>query len=584
VQTIRRFTIAVLLLSGTASALAAQQPVAEPDEPDGKPVPANRSPEAGVKNASQQLPAFPASYWASKMKPGEVAIIDGVISVREGAAEDGRILIPGVPMNEQPKFDLSPIDGDTSAATRQKVLAQTRQFADWAASYYGRHLPPKEQQELQSLYRSMADSGSLLAGRAAKSADAVRQAQLAVAGLVSRSIVREREIFAPHAEAVLDRYTGITKRAPQKGDTAGLRAAIYAWMQHDAREVRRPAVPSQQGKTFYHQRGYLPDLPRMQAVTPQKAQLPAYFWYCLSRDTIVETKLVETIPYNWAEARIYVAIHPVVEELRDLLDSYGVDEDWLYHSSIGGAVWQSVAERKITSTYSVGKCPIPVFDTTRITIKVPKVLIKADSFTEYKLRSDHWSYANGASGTYPSDDELILVKRKVFDTGDAYTKAIRWLHTPTPGSNGKYHRIRAVSYSVGDYLFNWICQVDVNAFAVRRYSFAPIGSPAAEIIYGLYGNRGISARSWWGKIIKGCVPGKKCFWNYPPIASGVFEQKLAGRGYNLDKFWSPNLNSWYNSDATYNSHTPHWPQPAEDTYVVAGWPEEVTTATAPDGL
>jgi hypothetical protein len=195
-----------------------------------------------------------------------------------------------------------------------------------------------------------------------------------------------------------------------------------------------------------------------------------------------------------------------------------------------------------------------------------------DSLTDYFLVADHWSYANGASGGYQHDDDMILVKRKSFTTGNAHKKAVRWLHTPTPASNGVYHRIRAVSYSVGDYGFNWICQVSLNAFAVRRYNFAPIGSPTGELAYGLYGNRGISARSYLGSIKKGCVPGSGCFWNNPPAATGVFEAALSGKGYNLDYFWSPRRNEWYKSDADYTSDKPNWPLPAEFIESVSGWP------------
>jgi hypothetical protein len=578
----RRLSVLIGLVLVTGSIVTkspAQNPSpTDPDERESKLIPIERSPEARTKAVRvTKIADLPRTYWASRLKPGEVAIVDGIISIRDGGQEDQRILIPGVPMSEQPTFDLEPIEADTTAATARRILEQTRQFADWAATFYGKGLPRVDQQKLRSLYRSMADSGALLANPRSPSLQAPipSATRLALAGFLSRALIRERSIFDPYPAARDQRYTRLRPRV-QAVDTTRLREALDLWMNHDtvqpgAQHIR--PFPPGQGP---FQGGYFPDFKRLQPSSSGPVDLSLYVIKC-SGDTVIETHVIESVPLNWAEARVVVAIHPVFGTLRDILEFFGVDNDWLYHSSIGGAVWEAFADRRVRSSYLVSKCELKSSDSVfKSPLPWQKKLIRADSSTEYRLSADHWSYANGASGTYPTTysghDELIVVKRKVFETGNAYSKAVRWLHTPTPASNGVYHRIRAVSYSVGDYGENWICQVTLNAFAVRRYRFAPIGEPSGELIYGLYGNRGISARSWYSRIIKGCVPGKACFYNRPPVAKGTLEHWLAGKGYNLDKFWSPRLDSWYNSDADYTGDQPEWPHSSERVESVPGWP------------
>jgi hypothetical protein len=179
-----------------------------------------------------------------------------------------------------------------------------------------------------------------------------------------------------------------------------------------------------------------------------------------------------------------------------------------------------------------------------------------------------WHIANGASGTYRRNDQMLPVKVGLFED---YMDAVKYIYTPQPDALGVYRRMHAAGYSVGEFGLNWICQTTSNAFTAYRWGATWI-TPSGWLLYGTYGNLGVSSWNFYGKVLTGCVPGNRCFYNQPPFGPSIVETvgSLEGWGYGLERFWAPPKGGWWNSDADFNNEPPDWPMWSNSVWKASG--------------
>jgi len=405
---------------------------------------------------------------------------------------------------------------------------------------------------------------------------------------VARTLLRERDLFAQDTAAQRERFGRV--RAPQTvSDTTQMIQAIRAAMFHDVRGMTFPGAP-RPGVTgpsrVFNSRMERLDSMRTANIVQRMIRNPTAS--CTRTDTIVTLRVIhDWTPTGRFSARVYLATHPAFQWAIDVLSSLGVDTDWMFHSSIGGSIWM-LERRHVITAQTERTCSSGVV--------TARTVLKTDSATDYQWYNNGWFVANGASGTYAATDHLSLIHEVQFTD---WMSAYKYLHTPTANpSDGHYHPIRAVAYSVGDYGFDWICQTSANAFTWRRWNVIAIPSPTGAWLYGQLGRLGISTRDdpyyplpGHMSVQKGCVPGSRCHYEnptcvpgtqcsfgsvappQPPLhATGLYEAKLDGQGYGLDMFWNPNKNDWRYTEAPFVEVRPPWPSGnTEAAGSLTGW-------------
>jgi hypothetical protein len=252
----------------------------------------------------------------------------------------------------------------------------------------------------------------------------------------------------------------------------------------------------------------------------------------------------------------------------------GIDPGFLYHSSVGAGVWQLFKAHKVTiARFAAAHCQPSAIPADFFSELYP--ILWADTSTVWTMRHIGWYAVNGASGVYHSaahgvQDDLELIAAAQFDT---WGEAEYWMYAPLSDANNRYYRMRVADYSVGDYLWNWICHSEVNAFSYWRWGITPVDEWVDEAMYYIYGNNGVAPPyDWRDHKHFGCVSGSNCFYNNSlPYAVGIFESKLFGEGYGLDVWWHPNKQEWWYSDASYTSIEPFWVMAPDYVGEGPGW-------------
>lgn len=509
------------------------------------------------------LRALPREYWASALARGETRVIDGIVSAREPNRATQRLLIAGIAEEAQPTIALAPVSGDTGVV-RRNVVVQTKAYLDWTARHFGRQLPSRQRARLSAMYRASADTAARIAQqRVASAADADR-VRKQLARLMGRTLLRERDMYAPYPQAQRERFGRLRARSNQPLDTARYYKALESWMAHDVDSAMinapRTTVPTDSRRALLFR-------------APTAMLTPAMHLLCGGGDTVVVTRQVD----DWHalpvfEARVYEMSHQAIDWITDIMEVAGVDTEWFYHAGIGAGMFQMFKTHYVKTTRVGTKCDSLLRTPGISMFQQGGTVIRVDTTTVYAMLLVRWEIANGSAGDYRNTDDKRLVARVQFDTWDA---AYKWLYTPTPtAGEGKYYPIRAVAYSVGDYGVNWTCQTSSNAFTYRRWGFIAIPEPSGAWLYGVFGNRGISERlDMWGSVRYGCVPGDNCFYNLtPPYATnGPMDVFYEGVGWGLDTFWNPRQNAWAYTRASYKPVTPPWGSITDRVREEPGW-------------
>jgi hypothetical protein len=520
---------------------------------------------------------LPSSYWASSMKPGDVAFSNGLLRLKEPTRKPKRVFLAGIPLDAQPTFDLTPITNDGTTAAMIRLRRQKQQYLDWAARYFGRSLSGQGRLRLRSLYRATSDSVQAITkrklGRTKEdsathprdSATSVKKAdemRLRLAKALTKSVLAEHRLFQGNQRAQKERYGKalLPMRELASSDTARIVSAIESWLRHDRDTIaatRKPRVK---------------ELPT-----------PIITITCRSPDTLITTGFVGWQALNYYEARFYVAKHDASDMVALVREFYGIDIDFAYHSSIGTGVWQLFKGHKVTVAHFVpGQClpftPMPAGMAQYFAaLAGHDSVVWADTSTVWEMRPLGWYLANGASGVYHStahgvQDEMEPVFTASFSS---YDSMMDWLYSPLPDDDGNYYRMRVVDYSIGDYGFDWICHSVVNAYSLWRWYLTPIVDPVDYEAYSTYGNNGIAPPGdMWGNRHYGCVPGHDCYYTTSYWYSGFswfFESRLFGEGWGLGIFFKPSSNSWQDSTAGFYSVQPLWDMSIDSISELPGW-------------
>lgn len=557
-------------LSLSLVAFAALVSTISQGQPEGRTRPPPEPP-ASVLQARRQRPApipVPASYWSRRLSPGADTVIDGIIHSRMPRAGASRFLVAGVPMSHQPRFSMAGMWDST--ASPDAVAALNSRFLDFVVDAFGRDLPPPAREDMRQLYRRVsADSRAArnefkrVAGPSAAQVAAFRQQ---FATIATRALIAERELFLRYPRAMPARYgAGASRIRNVPAEPTRLIQAFAEyfsgnWMKQPPQQRPKPLRASEAPLST----GIIPGLTAVRAAPGPIDCVPGI-------DSVSEYQAAsEWVPHDdMYESRVYLASHPALGPMNDLLDDLGLETTNLYHQSVVGAIAQLEGRRvRVVTRYRLRNCPgqelKPDMQSLAARLKPDTTLN-----TYYRWRVISWEYANGASGTWDAADDLDLVRRAEFTS---WTAAMQDLYRTVAGPDGHHPRLYAASYSVGDYGIDWVCQQVANAFGVMRYNNVLNPSPLWWMTLGLYGFQGINPR--WDNFPMthyGCVPGNICIFTSPPYAIGFAEMVAVGWGNNLDVYYNVEHNVWRETDAKYNFHGANFGEATDFAFTVPGW-------------
>jgi len=222
------------------------------------------------------------------------------------------------------------------------------------------------------------------------------------------------------------------------------------------------------------------------------------------------------------EFRVYTAEHEVIPS-----DWGGISLpiDPPRHVGVVAGAWRCFRRKATQKTWEDGQ----IKDTSE--------------YTRYEERFHTWLVANACAGSFRRDDKLEL---KACVSLSDYNDLMRLAYGIAPTDDGKYFPMRAVSYCVGTYGFDWVCHQLANAFALRRWNLIVVTNSPFQLAFGLVGRKHISRRKdMWGGIHNGCIPGEHCYYTtVPPYAtdpatSQIIALGTSGNGSGLGHFWNP---------------------------------------------
>jgi hypothetical protein len=123
--------------------------------------------------------------------------------------------------------------------------------------------------------------------------------------------------------------------------------------------------------------------------------------------------------------------------------------------------------------------------------------------------------------------------------------------------------MRGVSYSMGAFGLDWVCHQTANAYTGRKWGILVVDYPISWARFGPAGRRGVSQRSHFGVVHKGCVPANGCYYNSFPLFSSAARHALLealgeGHGYGLQLLYNP-VKGVIQSGADFTVHFPAIP-------------------------
>lgn len=482
---------------------------------------------------------FPLFHPAHGLKKGEYTIKNGVIIEHLPDGSRKQTLIAGVPLDQQPDFDISP---DTLKRLSPKErYNRSMQLVRWAANYDGQYLPKNKQSALLQLYEKKFEHEMDLKKRArAKSLKQESVLRLRSEQLAD-FILKRRQIFEGHTKAQIHLYGRPFDRPTARIDKARLVDAVYDFL--SGRYLREKRKQHRKSKRLY-QHTPLSQRPKRADLPPTREE-PTDFPSTGEEPTgcepghipgetrrVYSTKPVEVVGYS---AKIFrtedtAVIGDIPGPLDDILDSENI-----VHTSLATSIWRTTKHEKTEKIYN------------------GSTLLRSKTWDVYISDRVQWGLVNGCSGTYEDEDVFVPIAASTHETLDDAKKYIYQYQPP--------HRIRAGAYPAGCFGTDWICHQVCNSFAQRKWNIIPVRYAVSSDLFGDYGDRGISPDfDSCGEEHPGCVPGAGCYYNSRfahnscPPGCGLGENPLnTGEGWDLQLAWDHVEAAWIDSGVRFTS-------------------------------
>ena len=533
---------------------------------------------------------LPPSHPAYGLKAGGSRVVGGATVQYRPSEQSRKVLIAGIPERYSQGLDLASELPAKKKATKSPEMKLIAAMSD----YFGEDLPPGKRDRLKAVYRDSLEQASQLRTRLSQDQVAMPAAKEGLAGILSNAVLDEMKVFAGEAKAQARRYRKWRGDAPPDGQL--VRELLHAafrellegeYLKRDAKVVAEEQETMRSNSAVATKALFDKNMTKNSFSANKAAYLlPVGEYEIMPSATIVrptvkvEPGITKYIPqgpreiYGW-EARIYTAEHSVLPDaltnalsqlFGEVLSDFG-----LVHTSVIAGIWRLTKQKFLKQ--SVIHNPATGTD---VNVGAPTKITRFwDEWYE-------WSVANGCASWLRTEDELILKWSGVFPSYDAAIKALK---TSTPTSGGKYYKIRACAYSVGNWPLNWLCHQNANAFSVRKWGINLVFYPTIYI-WGMHGN-------FWNKLAGGSypistredpiyhtypyfggVPGQWLHYQYtPPYASllALLIPFMDGGGYGLDIRWNPNTNEWNWMEASYTSRAIPFEGPSFSYAISGGW-------------
>lgn len=521
----------------------------------------------------------------SKLKAGEIKVIDGIVMGLEPKAPPKTLLLSGLPEKYSKSLAPAFAELETPKLEESKMIVAQKKIITTLADYYGEHLPGRKKTQLKTLYSNAFDNTIKILRQIKDKKIEPKKAQQEIAKISGNIVLDEMKIFAGNQKAQSRRYR--KWRGRRVSDTPQIRNLLgkaYSdlitgkYLKTDKKVISKEQALLEK-----------PYSSQARAIMGKAKFITPYKTYYFASDVVktVGSLLLDTIPdptsfvpqYVWQEevhsstdlgwsVKIFSAEHSVLSDTVNQALSTMTGVDWsditsdvgLVHVSIVAGLWKQTKEHILIKKVTANTVPPRVVSENRV--------------TRYSAQfHSPWLVANGCASWFRSDDELRLLKDVYFNSYDAAIKYAKG-QTPTPG--GKYYPIRACAYSVGTWGINWTCHQCANAFTRRKWAFTGIYYPTNNI-YGTTGNFYIPGI---GSVpiskrkcpltqyypLRGGVPGSWLYYNVNPLYSAIgfaLDPFMDGGGFGLDTRWNPKKNQWQPTHASYTSRSipfggPNW--------------------------
>ena len=497
----------------------------------------------GCSSASQKKATldFPESHPAHELKRGQYSIKDGVIFEHLPDGSRKKTLIAGVPLDQQPDFDISP--EAIARLSPIEAALRKRQLVDWAANYDGQYLPAKKQDTLRSLYEKYSEEASDISRRERAGSISASDAIHLRSEKLADFIIERRQLFEGHTKAQIHLYGRPITVPAENIDKALLVSALEGFVSGQYLQ-KKPAVPT--GHKRFYQRSPLSQLPKRADSLPM-TELPrgsgsppamGQVASCDPSPIAGETRRVYsdgTTEFVGFSANIFRTEHTAVVgdipgPIDDILDSENVK-----HTNIATSIWTVNKHERTVKVYN------------------GNTLIVEKSWDVYTSDRVQYGLVNGCAGTYEADDDFIYVASSTHPT---LADALEHLYQYQPP-----HRIRAGAYPAGCFGADWFCHQACNSYASRKWDIIPVHYTFSFLGFGNFGDRGISPDTdSCGREHPGCVPGAGCYYNSQgahnacPPGCGSGENALnTGQGWDLQTAWDPDTESWIASGVRFTS-------------------------------
>jgi len=497
------------------------------------------------------------NHWSCGLGPGDRKVIEGVVVTKLGdgkpKASVSKPLFAGVPDDEQPNFDIEPIEVK-DAESMEAYHKKQKELVRWYAKYWGKFLSDEKRSVYEQLMLSTYEETWKILKPAAEETwnkktgidFAGIRAQLA--DRLSEHLMSEIKIFDGNDKAAQRRYgkQANLSKTPKKNELKDTLEAMLsgAYLKREEKkseashslDMPHPTIEARSTTTTPGLFGGRVEF--VQEALPLVSGKHRYKTY---------TDLGEPV-VGGAEARVCVFTH----EIADL--------PWTapLHTSIVVGVWTIEQQLRKVETWEREVPGLPVVG--RSGSEWLPVLIDQRTVLVTRARFLNWDLANGCAGTYPRDDFHTTVAIATYSGSDLPTtlgELRKWVYGCTPSAGGHYYPIRAAAYSVGMYFMDWVCHNCANAFAYLKWGLIPVSSGFTSS-WGLFGMKGISPREdMWGAVHQGCVPGNECYYNMAPpyveplVALGE-DLLCAGEAHNLHTFWNDAKSQWKPTEAKFN--------------------------------
>lgn len=518
------------------------------------------------------------NHWSKQLKPGQTKIIDGIIVSKPGEnigqSRQIKTCFAGVPQDEQPTFDIEPIDF-VDTASLQKMQTQQKSLAKWYAQYRGKFLSGQQKAEYEKLcMKSQKDAQEALKPVLTEIendqpiSSNLTDIRAQLAEIMATYLIEEQKLFQNNVPAQKRRYGKTLMQTNLQKPL--LKDALVNFLSNP--HVNAPAVRAKDIRPKFPI-DYKSAMPGLFAGPIEFAEVKPN----IHDGKVQETKVTyEGYPLIAAvEAVAYVFKHVAVDFPDDIEQYFGSDPQ---HTSIVAGIWTIEQQKKITEIIERDVNPPSPFNRSAFAKWLAGTVIskKVEICTQKRLFN--WDLANGCAGTYNPNDtvQVFAIMHYPVETSfpNALAKARKWIFGVTPNKNW---RIKACSYPMGNYGICWVCHQCANAFSYRKWGYYPVHE-FTELFFGLDGVMGISEHicqhpDLGGPIHVGGVPGNECFYNvWPPhaepISGHIVDDLMDGHGWGLDKYWDGK--KWSDTNAGYTrKEVPilesSWDEPIECT-------------------